>query len=283
VCGVLKEGRRCSFKHFYRKGEMFLSMEACVNAGRWIALLQFIEESHCWLVRKNASKQGDVAMRHVWSLCEGVWKHGTEEGQSFAAFRSPWEDDVFLPCLVPITREYKVEGGRFSVKVLYEGTDKDAAHAAKCVYDARGEIGYFGPGGRPLPLTARLTIGPAMLPDGEFKVVKTGNTVMVVPGEDDTNRCLLFIANKAGSRGVSVLEAGTTGKIIKETHCCDGTAVGVIALLEPGQAVAFHDCGTDEVRQYTWDGSAIKSKRVSKAEWDVRDVVASPPAEVEVL
>jgi len=212
-----------------------------------------------------------------------VWEYGS--GESFSAFRALSSfGGVFLPTVgiapevIYVVTTYRHGEGE---KVLYRGTSNAVAKAAEDAYNRKNIISYAG--NRPYHNTARLQSGPPTLPEGKFRLVKTSDVIMVVPGEDSTNRCLLFVANKSHGK-VSVLFDGTTGTIIKECHCFDGNAVGVIALLEPDQAVAFHDCGSNEVRQYTWSGSAVESKRIPKAEWDVRNIVASPPSSgVEVL
>lgn len=129
------------------------------------------------------------------------------------------------------------------------------------------------------------------LPEGRFRVIKTKEkgTILVVPGEDNTNRCLLFVGCFGGFRGgVGVIADGTTGKILKE--CSAGNAcesfVTVIALLEVGQSVAFHSTGrrTNEVYLHTWTGEKVEAKHFSKSEWDNRNVVATPSVEdAEVL
>ena len=136
-----------------------------------------------------------------------------------------------------------------------------------------------------------MEVGLPTLPEGKFRVIKTKEkgTLLVVPGSDDTNRCLLFVGCAGGLRGgVGVIKDGTTGTILKE--CSAGNAcessTEVIVLLEIGQSVAFHTWGrrTNEVYQYTWNVAEVEEKHFSNSEWDSRNAVTAPLSEdAEVL
>lgn len=170
------------------------------------------------------------------------------------------------------------------------GDEPFPAYRCSLVFGRNKRDREFLPVKNIVPAKAEET-GEFALPEGKFKVVKTKEkgTILVVPGEDKTNRVLLFAGISGGFRGgESVLENGTTGTIIK--ICSAGNAcesrTEVIAILEPGQAVVFHTYGrrTNEVYQYLWDGSEMKVSHFSKGEWDNRGVIQNEADETaEVL
>lgn len=226
-------------------------------------------------------------MKHV--NLTSAWEYGTDP---FPAYRTSLiygrnkRDREFLPVkdVTPMT-QYTVTAD-YGKTVLYVGTDKAAAEAAKAKYDAEqtAKVDWMKP-------TADLKAGLPTLPEGKFRVIKTKEkgTILVVPGNDDTNRCLLFVGCAGGFRGgESVLKDGTTGTILKTCsagNACESSTV-VIVLLEPGQSVAFHTYGrrTNEVYLYTWTGAEVEKKHFSKSEWDNRNAVAAPSIEdAEVL
>ena len=223
-------------------------------------------------------------MKHI-SL-SSAWEFGTDP---FPAFRVNLvygrnkRDREFLPVkdVTPVTAYAVTADGKTS---LYSGADKAAAEAAKAKYEtekkAAGGYGY-----------AELKATPPTLPENQFRVIKTKEkgTILVVPGSDDTNRCLIFVGCAGGFRGgVGLVSEDTTGSIIKECSAgnnCE-SSIEVIALLEVGQSVAFHTSGrrTNEVYQYTWDGTQVVKKHYSAEEWRTRNAVAAPPIEdAEVL
>ncbi len=223
-------------------------------------------------------------MKHI--MLSSAWEFGTEP---FPAYRCNLvygrnkRDREFLPVkdVTPITT-YTVTAdyGRIT---LYSGSDKSKAEEVKANYEAekkeKGEYGY-----------AELRMSSPTLPENRFRVIKTKEkgTILVVPGNDDTNRCLLFVGCAGGFRGgESVLQDGTTGTILKT--CSAGNAcessTEVIVLLEPGRSIAFHTYGrhTNEVYLYTWNGAEVEKKHFSKSEWDNRNAITNEPEEAEVL
>lgn len=229
-------------------------------------------------------------MKHI--ILSNAWEFSTDPFPAYRAnlvYGRNKRDREFLPVkdVTPMT-QYTVTAD-YGKTVLYVGTEKAAAEAAKAKYDAEqkakaGSSSYWTP-------TADLKAGLPTLPEGKFRVIKTREkgTILVVPGNDDTNRCLLFVGCAGGFRGgVSVIKDGTTGTILKT--CSAGNAcessTEVIVLLEPGQSIAFHTYGrrTDEVYLYTWTGTEVEKKHFSKSEWDNRNAVAAPPIEdAEIL
>lgn len=209
------------------------------------------------------------------------------------------QDREFLPVkdeVIPMAQYTVMDYGKTTT--LYIGTDKAAAEAAKAKYDAAVEHHNVSAGRDENPRPPaywqlakmpadEIRVGLPTLPEGKFRVIKTREkgTILVVPGSDDTNRCLLFVGCAGGFRGgVGVIKDGTTGSMIKE--CSAGNAcessIEVIVLLEVGQSVAFHTFGrrTNEVYLYTWNGTDVEKKNFSKSEWDDRNVITE---DAEVL
>lgn len=129
-----------------------------------------------------------------------------------------------------------------------------------------------------------------LLPENEFRVIKTREkgTIMVVGGEDTTNRCLFCVGQDGGFRGgVDLVDEATTATVLKETSAgnnCESRC-DVVALMDVDQTVVFHffGRGCNRYVQYTWDGSTISEKVYKKSEWDVRGDVAALEGEADVL
>jgi hypothetical protein len=211
-----------------------------------------------------------------------AWEYGTDP---FAAYRVNLvygrnkRDREFLPVkdVTPMT-QYTVTAD-YGKTNLYTGTDKVAAEAAKAKFDAEQKAKNPESSWTP---TAELKASYPILPEGKFRVIKTKEkgTILVVPGSDDTNRCLLFVGCAGGFRGgVSVVHEGTTGSLLKECSAGNNleSSVEVIALLDIGQSVAFHTSGrrTNEVYVYTWNGTSVEKKHYSAEEWKTRNAVPS--------
>jgi len=220
-------------------------------------------------------------MKHI--MLSSAWKF---EVEPFPAYRvnlvygrNKWARE-FLPVkgVNPITT-YTVTA-ECGQSVLYTGTDEAKAKEVKEAYDAEQKTWE----------RANFNVSLPTLPEDKFRVIKTREkgTILIVPGEEKTNRCLLFVGCAGGFRGgESVLKDGTTGTILK--ICSAGNAcessTEVIVLLEPGQTIAFHTFGrrTNEAYLYTWNGAALEKKHFSKAEWDNRNVAGNLLEDAEVL
>jgi hypothetical protein len=184
-------------------------------------------------------------------------------------------------------------------QVLYHGLDSAAARKAKETYDAAERLAAEEYNATLPPESwnrrtgdqATIETGPLTLPENQFRVIKTAEkgTILVVPGRDDSNKCLLFVGIAGGFRGAcGVKEEGTTGQILKtcaaSAACESGTEV--IALLDVGQTVALWSTGrrNNDVELYTWDGTQVSHKSFTGDEWKARNAVAAPEAEqYEVL
>ena len=204
-------------------------------------------------------------------MISSAWVFGTEP---FPAFRVSLvygrnkRDREFLAVkdVVP-SIQYSV---KYAYTTLYEGTDKVEAEAAKAK--------FYEDNNAKLP-EADLKVGLQILPEGEFQLIKTKEkgTILVVPGKDNTNRCLLFVGCGGGFRGsVDVIEDATTGSILKKCSAgnnCE-SSVEVVVLLEVGQSIVFHSTGrhTDEVYTHTWNGLCVVSKHYSNEEWITQNI-----------
>lgn len=197
-------------------------------------------------------------MKHV--SVNSAFEFSTEP---FAAFRYDLIDDLgerhreFLPVqgILPVaTFSVTTSDGT----LLYEGTDEDVAQAVTEQYNHNPfRTGFVTVASVPI------------LPEGAFRLICVDGTVVVVPGADTTDRCLLFVGCYAGfGRSQSLLEEGTTGRIVK--HCAPDEeyrlSIEAIALLEVGQTVAFR-ITESEVHLYTWTGEQVGWKCFSWAEW----------------
>ncbi len=211
-------------------------------------------------------------MKHV-NMTPRQWGFSIEP---FPAFRSEIvygrhkHDQQFLPVkgISPVTT-FTVEGGGV---VLYKGTD--------CVQAQKTVADFDDIQRKKVPFTlshAIFTVSPQTLPENRFQVIKTKEkgTIMVVPGEDLTRRCLLFAECKGGFRGgVALIGGSNSADVIKKCHAGDAcdSLMAVIAILEVDQSIAFHSWGRrkDEVYRHAWDGETIKVEHYSIDEWNVR-------------
>lgn len=221
-----------------------------------------------------------------------AWDFGNDP---FPAFRANlvYGQNKRARAFLPVVREFQLKRPCVVTScdgaTIYEGTDKAAAEAVTKEYNAQQAAAHsnldrlFAP-------KAILREGPAVLPEGKFRIIKTKEkgTTLVVPGDENTNRCLLFVGCEGGFRGgVRIMECDTTGALLAKCeagNACD-SSVETIALLDVGQSVAFHTWGrrTNEVYAYTWTGVEIETKHFSKEEWDVRNGEVMPAEDVEVL
>ncbi len=127
---------------------------------------------------------------------------------------------------------------------------------------------------------------PPKLPDWQFRLIKKEKgTILIVPGEDQTNRALLFVGCQGGFRGgVDILSDSTTGQVIArcEARNALNSECQVIALLGPGQCVTFHTFGrrTDQVVVHTWTGTEIKTTSYPIEEWRRRNDATAEDGDV---
>jgi hypothetical protein len=128
-----------------------------------------------------------------------------------------------------------------------------------------------------------------LLPENKFRVIKTREkgTIMIVPGEDTSNRALVFVGCEGGFRGgVSFIqnEKEKQANILKSMSAQNACSskIAVMAIFEENSTLAFHSYGrrTNDVFQCTYINSILKVKRFTKSEWDVKH---QPEDEVDVL
>jgi len=215
----------------------------------------------------------------------------TYKEEPFPAFRAELiygrnkRDRKFIPVqgVTPIVTytvtAISATGGR---SVPYSGTDKAAAEAAREACDRQQDTWAS---------YARLEASPPTLPDNQFRVIRTRDgTIMIVDGEDTTNRCLLFVHCRGGFRGgVDLLkdEGGTTATLLAvcaASNACEST-MAVAALLDVGQQVVFRSYGrrTDEVRAYKWDGISLTETVYPYKEWQHLMSASSAAEEADIL
>jgi hypothetical protein len=216
-------------------------------------------------------------MKHI-VLCPDRWEWSTDPFPRYVLrhtrFFVPVKD--VSPVVRYMARAY--DGARDVV--LYEGADLAAAEAAKAQFDAEEKAA-----GRVWRAEVR-SLFPT-LPDGQFRVIKTREkgTILVVPGDEPSNRALVFIGADSGFRGdVCVVPAGTTAHILMDSYSGSrlGSHIDVVAIFDIGQSISFHSWGrrNNDVLVYTWDGHEISKKVYTKEEWDV---ATHPQKEAEVL
>lgn len=231
-------------------------------------------------------------MKHI--ILSKAWEYSTEPFPAYRAnlvYGQNKRDREFLPVkdVTPVVKYIvwmwgKGTGGQ---EFFYEGTDKSLAEAVKALKNEEENEKFVVKEERVF-----LDTTSPVLPEGRFRVIKTKEkgTILVVPGNDDTNRCLLFVGCSGGFRGgESVLKDGTTGTILKTCsagNACESSTEAIV-LLDIGQSIAFHTFGrrTNEVYLYTWTGTGVEQKHFSKEEWDNRNAVVAPAVteDAEVL
>lgn len=223
-------------------------------------------------------------MRHV--VLTTAFKFDAEP---FPAFRAnPWPDRntcdrVFLPVwgIAPVVM-YTVtaDSGRTE---LYNGPDRSCAEQIKSEYNEQNAAGKQG--------RVELKATAPTLPEGKFQIIKTREQgmILVVPGNDTANRCLLFVGCDSGFHGsVEIVQGATTAQIIKKFVVSNSSKlrIDVIAILDVEQRVVFHasGCNIDEVYVYRWSSGEVRSARCSKSEWDQWNAATSASVEdAEVL
>lgn len=218
-----------------------------------------------------------------------AWVFGNEPFPAYRAnlvYGHNKRDREFMPVkdVAPVIK-YNVTDGKVT---LYSGTNKATAEAAKADYDAAQKVNNPESS---WPATAHLSTSLPTLPEGQFRVIKTKEkgTILIVPGSDNSNRCLLFVGCVGGFRGgESILKDGTTGTVLKVCSAgnnCESSTEAIV-LLELGQMIVFHSYGrrTDEVYTYLWNGEKIEEKHFSRSEWDNRGLISATQVEdAEVL
>jgi hypothetical protein len=213
-------------------------------------------------------------MKHIIKSGSGQWKF---EETPFPAFRCylGGRCRVLVPVkdVQPITT-YRVIGYSYDEKSgalkesfiqnLYEGTDEQKANYV--LHRASNIAIKFG------VTPAELHVVKSVLPDHKFRVIRTKKgTMLVVPGEDRSDRALAFVGCESGYRGgVGVEEATCNVLLTARVGFRLWAGVEVVAIFEPGQRITFHRTGRreDEYVRYTWDGSALKKDVYTPELWE---------------
>lgn len=125
-----------------------------------------------------------------------------------------------------------------------------------------------------LPVRGVLPGEDGILPENGFRVIKTREkgTIMIVGGQDTSNRVLAMISCNGGFRGGVSLVDAPDGVILARAsaaNACNSTCT-VAALLAPGQSIRFHSYGrrTNGMYVYAWDGVDLSGLYYTTAEWE---------------
>jgi hypothetical protein len=179
----------------------------------------------------------------------------------------PYDDKGFIKAWYP--------------EVLYQGTDMQ-----KATYVAnRCSNIVLKNGGTE---TAQIQVVKSLLPANKFRVVSTPKAkVLVVPGEDDSERAFAFVGCSSGFRGDVRVEEATCNVLLSAgVRFRLWGGVEVVAIFEPGQSLVFHRTGRreDEYVRYTWDGAEMRKDVYPRELWLAASEAASVGSgEVEVL
>uniref|UniRef100_A0A6M3L2J3 Uncharacterized protein n=1 Tax=viral metagenome TaxID=1070528 RepID=A0A6M3L2J3_9ZZZZ len=128
-----------------------------------------------------------------------------------------------------------------------------------------------------------------ILPENKFKVIKTKEkgTIIIVPGEDNSNRCLAMIGTSGGFRGdCGLKKEDSTAQILKiclAGSACD-SSISIIALFDVGQKILFYSYGrrNNDVIIHEWTGKELVCTSMTKAEYESCKI-CSDKTEVEEL
>jgi len=202
-------------------------------------------------------------------------KHWKWEQNPFQAFRCYLGGylKIVVPSRVSPVVTYRVVGYPYRengfikewfLRTLYEGTN---AHEAEYVASRSTNVALKHGAEK-----AQVQVVRALLPDHLFRVVRTKKgTVLVVPGEDKSDRAFAFLGCVSGFRGgVGVEEATCNVLLTARVGFRLWAGVEVVAIFEPGQSLTFHRTGRreDEYVRYTWDGATLKKDVYPPELWE---------------
>lgn len=118
------------------------------------------------------------------------------------------------------------------------------------------------------------------LPDDAFRVMgRDDGELAIVPGRDETSRCLIFAGASdfgfflRGARRVTIFHPATNGRILASAsyQSKDERSVELAAILGPDESVAFRKHGAvpalDEIEILTWTHSGLKVETTNFKEW----------------
>lgn len=115
-----------------------------------------------------------------------------------------------------------------------------------------------------------------LLPEGKFRVIKTKakGTLLVVPGEEYSNRIVAMVGENSGFRGYVSLHDDTTANVLKECSAGNATEarIEVIALMSPGEAIVFHSTGrrTNSITVFAFNGIDVQMTIYELAEYEAQ-------------
>lgn len=130
------------------------------------------------------------------------------------------------------------------------------------------------------------TIAGGELENGKFKVIKTQakGTIMIVEGEDTTDKILLFVGISDGFRGSSgIEEKGEEVQIIAQSqasNACDGQSE-YICIIPEGSSISLYSRGrrTDYIVEYTNKEGQLVETRYERSEWNTYKAIGQEQEE----
>jgi len=211
-------------------------------------------------------------MKHV-IISPIIWSFSTERS-AYETRNWGGDDNISLPVhgVIP-TPIYTVTVPAFSKcgqphREVYRGTKKHAAEAIKKLHE-KGQQGIFSG-----VTCAYLCTSIPMLPENQFQITTKENKVVVIPGEDHSNRCLMFVGHSSHKENnVLLLREGTTAEILlrmwAKERFYSSHRMEVVALMEAGQKVSFYvERGhSSKVYSVTWTGETYLENEVSSKVW----------------
>lgn len=220
-------------------------------------------------------------MKHV--VRTAAWEFEKKPFPAFRCFNGRMSQEFLMVCgIVPVNCfVVTTDSGK---NLLYKGWSRAEAEAKKKAFDDAQKA-------QNRKKRAAIKSGPDVLPNGSFRIVRTkSGLIKIVAGKDETDRCLLFI----GRKDSELLPDGTTGTVIARTVVdaephpilrSGHFSSEVVALLEPGQSVAFVGSGIPShpglvFAVFAWDGKEIEEKLYTEAEWNARTEIAEEGEEL---
>lgn len=124
-----------------------------------------------------------------------------------------------------------------------------------------------------------------LLPEGKFRVIRTRKkgTIIIIPGEDVTDRALVMIGYSGGFRGGVYLDESTARilRVAQASNACE-SGLEVAALMKPGERLVVRRYGRrlrEVVVCTLTEKLELKEEYIDEKEWEF----LSSPANGEVL
>ena len=207
-------------------------------------------------------------MKHLIHSTNGLWKFYDKNtplpAYSEIGLAEHQEPAVLVVGVKPTKRYMAVEQYHFSA--LYDGPSKQDAEWALRRHDegaeySTGHIREYGP----------------ILPEGEFQLVQLKETrqILVVPGEDTSDRCFLLGEFSRGDHcQIGTDEAHTTGRVLNTIGRKSG-GVLFLALLKKDEKITWilskDNKVEDQVVEFLYNGEYVEKKSLSLFTWGLEN------------